>query len=226
MTSATEGPSPDAFRVRVEDAGIVAKRVFQDFDLSDEELGHAAETIAMISGGPEFERVLSNAMKKPGQPWATVSLERREDCVHQTFLFHCSPADMEQMALRTGAVALLLGEDLGRKILSAAPESGYGVEPVGTAGWLTVAQFCLYVMMFVILGVQSAVSGLYQILIPGAVALVVGLVILWVLERNRPGLRRQKGEAQRYARSLELIARGIKPTDIFFPDGRLRELPE
>ncbi len=219
----TTADSTQSVRIREEDAKVVAGRVFNDFGLTDDELGKAADVLAILSGGNELEEILRRARTKPGEPWEQVSLDRRETCLSSAMAFHCAPVDMERMALRTGAGLFLLGEDpaLGSKILGAAPDSSFGVEPVGLGVWARVGQFSLYAAMFALLVAQSAVSGLYLFLFAAVAALGAGLAAAWLIERSRRKLRREGSEARRYFAALGPLTQGADPRTIFHPDGSL-----
>jgi hypothetical protein len=211
-----------ALEVRSQDARWVAERVFQDFELSDGELGLAGEALAGVGGGAEFQRILMAAAKKPGGRWDSISQDRRQTCLSSAMTFHCSPADMERMALRTAAALFLTGSpDLGRKIIEAAPDSAFGTEKLGTSMVLTIGQACLYAVMIAIIAIQSIASGFYLYLVPGLAAVAVAALMLWLVERGKMKLKREEGEARRYLVALGRLTQGAAPTQVFAPDGTL-----
>ncbi|MCI4360245.1 MAG: cation:proton antiporter, partial [Thermoplasmata archaeon] len=223
VAASPQGVDASVDERKIEDATVVARRVFQDFELREEDLTESARILAMFSGGLNLERLLDAARKKPGQPWATVPLDRRQACISSAMTFHCSAADMERMALRTGAGLLLLGnETLARKILETAPDSSFGVEDMGVRGWGTIVQLCLYTAMLSIMVVQSVLSGLLLFIVPAAVVFLVAVPVVWLLERDKWRLKREEGEAQRYLRALQRLGQGATPMDVFAPDGSLR----
>src|ERR1700688_3724595 len=139
--STSSGRDPLNLTVRSQDAQTVADRVFQDFGLSIDEVNVAAETLAGVSGGVEFQRILDAAARKSGASWETVPRDRRDYSLNRAMLYHGSPADLERMALRTGGGLFLTGTpELGRKILEAAPDSGFGTEPMNVRMGMVIAQ--------------------------------------------------------------------------------------
>jgi hypothetical protein len=211
-----------AIAVRSQDARVVAERVFQDFELNDDELDLAVEALAGVGGGAEFQRILFGAAKKPGEPWDSISQDRREVCLKSAMGFHCSPADMERMALRTGAALFLTGSpDLGRKILETAPDSAFGTEPLGRTFVLMVGQACMYAVMIGLIVAQSITSGVYVYVVPGVAAVVIGALLLWLVERGKVKLKREEGEARRYLVALGRLSQGASPAQVFAPDGTL-----
>jgi uncharacterized membrane protein len=219
-------PAGISARSRQEDALVVAKRVFGDFELSDDELRRASEILWTFSGGAEYRRIMSNAMKKPKEPWDLVVSARRAACINSSMAFHCSSADMEKMALRTGAGLIMLGEGgLGKKIIEICPESSFGLEPVGKGLWLTVAQICLYGFMFGIIGFESILSGYMIFVVAAIIAVVFGVLLVWMAERPQWKLEHEEGEARHYLSALGKLAQGALPKDVFEVDGSLRGTP-
>lgn len=209
--------------VREADSLIVAKQVFQDFGLSDPELARVANSLWMMSGGPELRRIMDRARKKSTASWDSVDDYHRAEILRSVMAFHCSSADMERMALRTGAGLMLLGEpELGRKIVENATVSQFGVHPAGAGVWLRMGQICVYVFMIVILGIQSAVTGLYLFLIPGIAVFVSALLIVWLLERNKWKHDHEQREAKSYVLALSKLSQGVPLDQLFAPDGSLR----
>ena len=215
-----------ALAVRSQDARVVADQVFQDFELSEGELGLAAEALGGVGGGAEFQEILDRAAKKPGGSWDSVPQDRRETCLKSAMGFHTAPADMERMALRTGAALFLTGTpDLGRKILETAPESGFGTEPVSATMVLTIGQALLYTIMIALIVAQSIASGVYLYVVPGVAAVAVGGLLIWLTERGKMKLKREEGEARRYLVALGRLTQGAAPAQVFAPDGTLASPP-
>jgi hypothetical protein len=209
--------------IRTTDAMVVAEQVFEDFSLSDAELQRASEVLWTMSGGEEYQRILVRARKKAAASWESVASFQREQMIKSVMSFHCSAADMERMALRTGAGLMLLGErDLGEKIVENAPVAQFGVKPLGTGVWLRIGQLFLYVFMLSLIAIQSAVTGVYLFVIPGAIVFVIALVLVWLLERNKWKLEHEQREAKNYVLALTRLAQGVPLDQLFAPDGSLR----
>jgi hypothetical protein len=223
------GPRPSsalAGAVQDADALAVAGQVFDDFSLNGPELQRVAEVLWMMSGGPEYQRIVDRARKKSSAPWDSLTTYQRTEKIKSAMAFHCSSADMERMALRTGAGLLLLGEtDLGRKIVENAPASQFGVKPQGIGIWLRIGQLCLYIFMLSLIAIQSAVTGVYVFLIPGLAVFAVGLFMVWLLEHNKWKLEHEQREAKSYLLALSRVGQGVPLNQLFEPDGSLRTAP-
>lgn len=205
-----------------QEALVSARIIFQDFGLTESELQRAALGLAMIGGGSELERIVARAKKKPGTPWDSVDPGRREVLLTSALNYGCSAADRERMALRTGAGLILLGEnELGRKILQLSPEASFGVVSRGFATWVRMGQLFVYAFMIALIAAQSALTGLYLFLIAGVSVVLVVVVVVWFLERNRWKLEREEREARHYLEALLRIDRGTPPQGVFAPDGSL-----
>jgi hypothetical protein len=230
LAKGTEGvgnPASMPAQVQQEDALVVAKRVFGDFELDDIELQRASEILWTFSGGAEYRKIMTRAMKKPQAPWDSVDRSRREGCIVSAMSFHCSSADMEKMALRTGAGLILVNEgSLGRKIIEICPASSFGVQPVDKSMWFRVFQICAYVFMFAIIGLQSLLSGNMIFVVPAIIAMAVGILAVWLVERSHLKLKQEEGEARHYVSALGRLSQGALPKDIFEPDGSLRSSPQ
>ncbi len=214
--------APSAGSVRADDALVVSRRLFQEFDLSDDELRRASLGLE-VAGGTDLERLRERAQRMPKAPWESITADRREYCVAAVLDFHFSAADREKMALRTGAALTLIGEvDLGRKILETSPTAAFGVEPRGFATWAKLVQLALYTVLIVLLAAQSALSGLYIFLVAGIVLVAVMVPAVWLMERSRWKLEREEREVPRYLEALLRIDRGASPREVFAPDGSLR----
>jgi hypothetical protein len=218
--------SPASSSDQFQDALVVARGIFQEFGLTEVELQKAATSLAVIGGGLEYAALLTRAKKKPEAPWDTVDAERREFCLTSAMNFHCSAADRERMALRTGAGLLLTGEaELGRKILQAAPDASFGVEAGGVATWVRIGQLSIYTFVIALLAVQSALTGLYVFLVAGIAVVGVAALFIWLVERNRWKLEREEHEARHYLDALLRMDRGAPAKEVFAPDGTLRGPP-
>jgi hypothetical protein len=231
MSNPTQGRSPDPLdqsvspETREADGEFVAKRIFSDYPLSPTEVQRAAQLLWPVSGGAEYRKVLSAAMKKPKASWDSIAQDRREFCLSGAMTFHLSNADMERMALRTGACLMLAGEtDLGRKIVEETAEADWKPPSQGFELWGRVLQLCVYAGLFAMIGFSSILSG-YLVLIPiAAVSVAVGGIAAFLIERPKWKVEREEGEAKGYLDALRRLGSGARIAEVFAPDGTLRPL--